>query len=235
MPNRNPMTQFFVTFPQWLSHSKDSLFEELNHDLPPSSYSTICQETHEDGNPHFHYAIKFISPITKAKMLKFFKLQYPDDYKRIDVQSLKSWPATFQYFDKEDPCRLEKGRIPQQNPPKSKKRSSALQQAYDENELELQETAPLLQKHRSEQNKRDSVYYHSDIQRDYVDQYEKTKLFPSLQNYLDLLVAQVSYLEISDPSNPHLSLLRDQAEFLSDRIFLLQKSQNMTDDNDILS
>lgn len=99
--NRNPVSSFFITFPQWTLHSKSELFQEITN-LYDSVYACICQETHEDGQPHFHVCMKVKTPATYTSLIKRFKSLYPEDYKRIDVQPLKNWKSSLDYVQKED-------------------------------------------------------------------------------------------------------------------------------------
>lgn len=106
--NRNPIYRYFITYPQIcgppdaakLNFSTNLL--ELN-----LKYYIICQETHLDGNPHFHALIWLQTPLSKSRLLKFFKEKYPSNYKRIDVQSVRNLKAAIEYCRKEDPNPIE--------------------------------------------------------------------------------------------------------------------------------
>jgi len=103
--NRNPLIKYFITYPQSHDTSKLNFLEtaqELN-----LKYYIICQETHLDGNPHLHALLWLKKAMTKAKLLKFFKEKYPNNYKRIDVQSVRNLKASIKYCRKEDPSPLE--------------------------------------------------------------------------------------------------------------------------------
>lgn len=111
MPTRNPIKAFFITFPQW--NEDIETVKEFPSTLPVDvDYLMIARESHQDGGIHFHMAIKLSNGISKARLLKFLIANYPDDYKRIDVQPLKSWKDTFMYLTKEDECPYEFGERP---------------------------------------------------------------------------------------------------------------------------
>ena len=117
MSNRNPMKQFFITFPK-STIDKNQLRDELLKFDP--EYYKVCEEKHKDGSPHLHAVIKFKNKFSKAHILKKFKEKYPDDYKRIDVEPVRSIKQAINYLSKEDPHPLESGtyqetRNPQQN------------------------------------------------------------------------------------------------------------------------
>lgn len=96
--NRNPMKQFFITFP------KSGLVtrEAFTDSLPDCVYSSCAQESHEDGSPHLHIITVFVEKITKSKLLKHLAKAYPNDNKRIQVQALRSLKHAGDYINKED-------------------------------------------------------------------------------------------------------------------------------------
>lgn len=111
MPTRNPLKAFFITFPQWCDDI--DTVKEFPSTLPVDvEYLMIAREHHADGNPHFHMALKLSAGLSKARLLKYLICCYPDDYKRIDVQPLKSWKDTFIYLTKEDEAPYEYGERP---------------------------------------------------------------------------------------------------------------------------
>lgn len=101
MPNRNPIKQYFNTFPQSGEVDKEDFFR-LHQKLGEIEYAKVALESHEDGQPHIHLLVIFKKGITKTKMLKFYKEEFPDDYKRIDVSAIRNISATLQYLEKED-------------------------------------------------------------------------------------------------------------------------------------
>lgn len=113
MTNRNLVKSWFITFPQWTEHVQQELFDKLQNQFK-GEYAHIVKETHEDGQPHFHYAFKHPKGYTKSNILKMLSTLFPNDNKRIDVQALKSWTATFTYFSKEQPPEqhITKGKPP---------------------------------------------------------------------------------------------------------------------------
>lgn len=103
--NRHPIQKFFITFPKSGELSKHEFYkhvEELN-----LTYYLISQETHEDGTPHLHALLWFKSKKTKARLLKFFKDKFPNDNKRIHVESVRNLEATLTYLRKEDTAPFE--------------------------------------------------------------------------------------------------------------------------------
>lgn len=111
MPTRNPIKQFFVTFPQWTDNNAFIL--QFFHSLEEKpTYMLVARESHKDGGIHFHTAVKFNKGITKAQLIKLLCGYFPEDWKRIDVQPLKSWKDTFTYLTKEDSKPYEYGERP---------------------------------------------------------------------------------------------------------------------------
>lgn len=115
--NRNPIRQMFITFPK-SNISKHEFRDKLLRFEP--EYYKVCEELHQDGTPHLHALIKFKNKYSKAKVLSYFKEIYPDDYKRIDVEPVRSITKALLYLSKEDKTPLESGayiesRNPQHN------------------------------------------------------------------------------------------------------------------------
>lgn len=98
MVNRNPVCQWFITFPQWNEYGNIKDFEGFS---PKSKWGYVVKESHEDGGIHYHLMLKLVKGITKSKMLEYWKLKFPDDYKRIDVQPTKDFRAAHNYLQKE--------------------------------------------------------------------------------------------------------------------------------------
>lgn len=106
MTNRNPVKQLFITFPKSIVDKcefRDGLLR-----FEPDYYK-VCEEKHKDGTPHLHAVVRFKNKYSKAYVLKYFKELYPDDYKRIDVQAVRSIKKSLEYLSKEDPNPLESG------------------------------------------------------------------------------------------------------------------------------
>lgn len=115
--NRNPVKQFFITFPK--SNVDKQSFRDVLLRFDPDYYK-LCEEKHKDGTPHLHAIIRTKNKYSKAFVLKYLKEIYPDDYKRIDIETVRSIKNALQYLSKEDPNPLESGeyidnRKPQQN------------------------------------------------------------------------------------------------------------------------
>ncbi len=112
--NRHPIQKFFVTFPKSGELTKTEFLKcckELH-----LTYYIVCKETHEDGSPHLHALLWFHSKKTKSRLLKFFKEKYPNDNKRIHVESVRNFKATIEYCKKEDSQYLESPGGPPKRP-----------------------------------------------------------------------------------------------------------------------
>lgn len=98
MVNRNPVKQWFITFPRWNEYGDIKEFEKIS---PKSSWGYAVKESHEDGGIHYHLMLKLIKGITKSKMLEYWKNMFPNDYKRIDCEGTKDVRAAYNYLGKE--------------------------------------------------------------------------------------------------------------------------------------
>lgn len=106
MPNRNPVKQMFITYPKSTCDKQE--FRDKLLKFEPDYYK-IVEEKHKDGTPHLHAVIRFKNKYSKAHMLKYFKEVYPNDYKRIDVEAVRSIKNAIKYLSKEDTEPLESG------------------------------------------------------------------------------------------------------------------------------
>lgn len=97
--NGNEIGQWFITFPQSGTISKQNLADAL----PPLEYAKIVLEEHKDGSPHLHAWIKLKHKLTKPKFLRWFKVKFPNDYMRIHIGAIRSVGAADDYVGKEDP------------------------------------------------------------------------------------------------------------------------------------
>jgi len=97
--NRNPITQWFWTFPQ-TSVTKEQFKDSLAVFKP--KYTHIVRESHSDGNFHLHAVCQFDGSYSKAHLIKTVKVLYPADYKRIDVAPIRSLRHAIAYLGKED-------------------------------------------------------------------------------------------------------------------------------------
>ena len=98
MVNRNPVRQWFITFPQWNNYEDIKIFEKLS---PESLWGYVVKESHEDGGIHYHLMLKVKEKISFSKMLSYWKEKFPNDYKRIDVEPTKVFRAAHAYLQKE--------------------------------------------------------------------------------------------------------------------------------------
>lgn len=106
--SRNPLQRYFLTFPK----SREVSIESLIQLLPSYEYYIACRETHKDGTPHIHICISLEKKITKSQLLKPFKEEYPDDWKRIHVRSTRNFNGAVDYCKKEDTNYIEQGTPP---------------------------------------------------------------------------------------------------------------------------
>lgn len=104
-PNRNPIKQWFFTFPKSNITKED--FASAIEDLRQPDYYKVALEHHADGSPHLHAVVKFTTGVSKTNLLKKIRYQFPDDYKRIDIQPVRSIQKSIEYISKEDPQPIE--------------------------------------------------------------------------------------------------------------------------------
>jgi len=95
--NRNPIKQWFITFPQ-----TDTTKQLFLDSFPPYELGMVAQETHEDGGLHLHMLIVLKKALSKSKLLTYIQKRWPDDYKRINTQPTKSKADVIDYLNKED-------------------------------------------------------------------------------------------------------------------------------------
>ena len=98
MVNRNPCTQWFITFPQWEDYNDIKVFEKI---IPSSSWGYVVKESHENGDIHYHVICRLKKGMTKSSLGKWFEKKFPNEYKRIDYQPVKALKAAIEYLDKE--------------------------------------------------------------------------------------------------------------------------------------
>jgi len=149
--NRNPVKQFFITFPK--SQIDKLSFRDCLLRFDPDYYK-IAEEHHKDGTPHLHAVMRTKNSYTKKFLIDHFKTIYPEDYKRIDVETVRSIKQALKYLSKEDVSPLESGeftetRTPSQNVALSIRNRFAQEQGYESFQAFLnyhQERQLLLQK-----------------------------------------------------------------------------------------
>lgn len=101
MPTRNPIKNFFVTFPQWEQDSKRSQILDILREVTDITEYGICCETHKDKGIHYHALIQ-TNGITHAKFLKKLKKILPVAWKKIHYRPVRSWNKCLNYIKKED-------------------------------------------------------------------------------------------------------------------------------------
>ena len=112
MVNRNPVSQFFITYPQWVKYESP---KDLLDFLPPCKWAYIVQESHDDGGIHYHAAIVVKNKITLSKMILYCKATFPNDWKRIKVEIMQSINGAIDYCSKESLIKYEHGSRPSQS------------------------------------------------------------------------------------------------------------------------
>lgn len=96
--------EWFQTFPKWDHEDKEKILQLL---MPLGIQSAkVALEHHEDGTPHFHAVYSLTLKKTKPQLVKYFKINLPDDYKRCTVlralEPAKSSKQLTNYINKED-------------------------------------------------------------------------------------------------------------------------------------
>lgn len=115
MPNRNPVKQFFITFPK--SNVDKVTFRDTILRFGPDYYKVV-EEKHKDGTPHLHCVLRTKNSYTKKFILTYLKEKFPDDYKRIDVEPVRSIKHALNYLSKEDTSPLVSGEYEERRNPK---------------------------------------------------------------------------------------------------------------------
>lgn len=100
--NRNPVKQWFFTFPQSGAVTKDEFFSVLSS-ISNVQKHAVCSETHEDGSPHLHALMCYDPPVTFTEIQMAMNKAYPDASKRLDYKPVRSWKNALKYVHKEDP------------------------------------------------------------------------------------------------------------------------------------
>ena len=101
---KNRCKEWFQTFPSWNNSSREAILDLLKG-LDIQS-ATIAQESHEDGTPHYHAQYVLTLKKSKPQLVKYFKINLPDDYKRCTtmraLEPAKSAGHCANYLSKED-------------------------------------------------------------------------------------------------------------------------------------
>jgi len=95
--HRNSIKGFFITFSQSRSVTKEQFYEKFSSVFSVDK-AIAALESHKDGNPHIHLAVVLKESKTKTQLLSHFRGIYPDDYKRIDIKSLRSFSKSICYL-----------------------------------------------------------------------------------------------------------------------------------------
>lgn len=96
--------EWFQTFPKWSHEDREKILQLL---MPLGIQTArVALEHHEDGTPHFHAVYSLTLKKSKPQLVKYFKINLPDDYKRCTVlralEPAKSSKQLTNYIDKED-------------------------------------------------------------------------------------------------------------------------------------
>lgn len=95
--NRNPIKQWFITFPQSDKNTKINFLYSL-FDKDNIENGIAVEEKHADGNPHLHLAIKLKKGISKSKLLEIITREYPNDFKRIKIEAIRNLSKSYAYL-----------------------------------------------------------------------------------------------------------------------------------------
>ncbi len=101
--NRNPIKNWAITFPKSGNISRMAFVNSW----PPYKGYGIGQEKHKDGSPHLHLLLRLKKPLSISKMVKWVKIKYPDDWKRIHMKPVQNITLWRDYIKKEDPDYIE--------------------------------------------------------------------------------------------------------------------------------
>lgn len=108
MKNRNPVKQWFITFPQVGDVTTKATFGKR---LPPAEYTFCCEEEHKEGGLHLHLIIKLKKGISHSNLVKWIGAKFPEDWKRIHFEPVRNLENAKAYCNKEDPSPHEEGEI----------------------------------------------------------------------------------------------------------------------------
>lgn len=97
MANRNKIVNFAFTYPQTGCGR-----EEFIKKLPPVVSCICVQEEHQDGGKHLHASVKLRHGITFARMQKWLASKFPEEDKRIKIQTVRNQANWDLYLAKED-------------------------------------------------------------------------------------------------------------------------------------
>lgn len=114
--NRNKMKQWFFTFPTSGQITKQNFGDSVMRFDP--LYYKCSLEHHESGEPHLHLLMQCKNSFSKAFILKHFKKTFPEEYKRIDADPVRSIEKSMVYLDKEDKDPLTYGEFQKPRNPK---------------------------------------------------------------------------------------------------------------------
>lgn len=118
MSKHNKVKQVLFTFPRWYKTE----LKTLHTFLPPFTYVRTVEELHEEAiqdsegkdqpMTHYHSVVILEHPITHAKLKAYMASNFPNDYKRINIQGIKNLKRALSYVIKESTVWLEDGIIP---------------------------------------------------------------------------------------------------------------------------
>ncbi len=97
--NRNPIKNWSLTFPQSGKLKQD----EFANSLPPFDEIFVAQEEHKNGGLHLHAGVKLTKGLSFNKLKLWLQKKYPDDWKRIKWEAIRSLSHWEDYCNKEDP------------------------------------------------------------------------------------------------------------------------------------
>lgn len=131
--NRHKIKQWFLTFPKSGDITKQEFINSLT-EFGCSEFAKCVEETHKDGTKHLHAIYKFQDGVTKTSLLNYFRSEFPNDWKRIHVEPVRSMLKAQKYIDKEDPSPYVVGEYKES---RGRKKSNLKEQIAQEMSKEL--------------------------------------------------------------------------------------------------
>lgn len=103
--NRNKVSNYFITFPRWTEVDMQSIADKL----PKMSYYIIVKEFHDDNDKdvtrnsmiHYHISLILKQGLPFKKFLDWIKREWPEDWKRVKLETTKSFDDSVDYLTKE--------------------------------------------------------------------------------------------------------------------------------------
>lgn len=102
-----PIKNWFITFPQSRDVGLQTFLDIFM--VYPIQYASLVKESHKDGNPHIHMILQFKGSRCFSAMMGRIQKELPNDWKRIQLATLRSKKDADIYIDKDAKEKLEYG------------------------------------------------------------------------------------------------------------------------------